>query len=82
MQIIMIVVSALFLGWLICMFIVAYILFAMHMKRKSAEKWARTDCGETPIQDQMYKRGAAWSRENAVYKKDVQIVNDGLNLYG
>lgn len=82
MQIVMIVVLGLFLSWLICMFIVAYILFAMHLKRKNADKWARIDYGDTPLQDQMYKRGMAWSKENAKYKQDVHIVNDGLNLYG
>ena len=82
MQIVAIVLVAAFLLWLICMFIVAYILFVMHLKRNKAGKWDRIDFGETPLQDQMYKQGAKWSRENTAYKKDVHIVNDGLNLYG
>lgn len=82
MQIVAIVLAAVFLLWLICMFIVAYILFVMHLKRNKAGKWDRIDFGDTPLQDQMYKQGAKWSEENAVYKRDVHIINDGLNLYG
>lgn len=82
MPVIGIIAGTLLLGWLVCMFIVAYILFSMHLKRTKPEKWARVDFGETPIQDQMYKRGKSWSDINADYKKDVQIMSDGLNLYG
>ena len=82
MQIVAIVLAAAFLLWLICMFIEAYILFVLHLKKRKPDTWARTDCGDTPLQDQMYKQGAQWSRNHASYKKDVHIVNDGLNLYG
>lgn len=81
-QTIAILLAAAFLIWLICMFIVAYILFVIHLKRRKPETWERTECGATPLQDQMYKKGIQWSKDNAACKKDVHIVNDGLNLYG
>lgn len=82
MQIVAIVLAVAFLIWLICMFIVAYVLFVLHMKKRKPDTWARVDYGETPEQDLMYKRGKAWSIEHASRKKDVHIVNDNLNLYG
>lgn len=82
MPTIALIIGILFLLWLICMFIVAYILFSMHLKRRKPETWARVDYGETPLQDEMYKRGKVWSQESASYMKEVQIENDGLKLFG
>ncbi|MBE5939515.1 MAG: alpha/beta hydrolase [Lachnospiraceae bacterium] len=70
------------LGWVWAMFTISYILFVMHLKRNKKEKWSREDEGENELQQEMYRRGRAWSAANISYKKDVHIVNDGLNLYG
>ena len=80
--VIALVIGILFLMWLICMFIVAYILFAMHLKKRKPETWARVDFGETPLQDEMYKKGKVWSQEFSSHMKEVQIENDGLKLFG
>lgn len=82
MQIVALIIGILFLMWLICMFIVAYVLFSLHLKRRKPETWQRVDYGETPIQDEIYKRGKVWSEEYASFKTDVQIENDGLKLFG
>lgn len=82
MQIVAIVLAGAFLTWLFFMLLVAYILFVLHLKKRKPDTWARIDYGENPEQDQMYKRGKVWSEEHSSCKKDVHIVNDGLNLYG
>ena len=82
MQIAAILLIGAFLTWLFFMFLIAYILFVLHLKKRKPDTWARTDEGETPDQDQMYKRGKAWSEQHSSCKEDVHIVNEGLNLYG
>ena len=64
------------------------IIFASHciyiqtLKRKDKSQWGR----ETPIENEqqieMHKIGAEWSQKNNAHKRDVHIVNNGLNLYG
>ena len=69
--------------WVLSLFIAPYIVFTMLLRRTSKEKWAR---GPAKYLDEIgmkiYESGMAWSRENAQYKRDVHIVNQGLNLYG
>ena len=79
------------LGFLIISGICFYffmIIFASHciyvqtLKRKDKTQWGR----ETPIENsqqiEMHKIGACWSEKNKSNKRDVHIVNAGLNLYG
>lgn len=62
--------------------IVGYIIFAMHLKRTKPTKWTRACSSDEPQHVAMYNDGLVWSKENASRKRDVHIVNDGLNLYG
>lgn len=63
-------------------FIVAHVLFNMHLKRKNKEMWSRECSGDEPLQRKMYDDGVAWAAEHSQFVKDVHIVNDGYNLYG
>ena len=62
--------------------IVAYILFSIHLKRTSKEKWSRTCSNDEQAQRDMYDIGMRWYEINKEYKTDLHIVNEGLNLYG
>ena len=61
--------------------IVSHILYTMHLKRTKPEKWTRGCSCNEPDQMKMYDEGLEWSKKNAQYKKDLHIVNEGLNLY-
>ena len=63
-------------------FIVAYVLFHMHLKRKNKDAWSRDCSCDKPLIMQMYNTGVAWAEENSAYRKELHIVNEGLNLYG
>lgn len=63
-------------------FITAHILFTIHLKRTKKDKWGRECSSDDPIQQKMYGEGIAWSEENSGYKKELHIVNEGMNLYG
>ena len=63
-------------------FIVSHILYTMHLKRKNKSKWSRNCSSDEPDQVAMYVGGVEWSEANIQYKKDLHIVNAGLNLYG
>ncbi|MBE7056549.1 MAG: alpha/beta hydrolase [Ruminococcaceae bacterium] len=78
--IIFIVSSALF--GIASFFITAYVLFSIHLKRSKPEKWGRECSSDDPIQVAMYNEGLEWGEENEAFKKDVHIVNEGMNLYG
>lgn len=62
-------------------FIVARILFNIHLKRTSKAKWGRGCSVEEPVQRSMYEDAVKWGAENKGYKKDLHIVNEGMNLY-
>ena len=66
----------------ISFFIVAFILFTIMMKRTKKEKWSRTCSNEELAQREMYDIGMRWYERNKEYKKEVHIVNEGMNLYG
>ena len=72
------------LMWLIATVVASYCIYDQTLKRKNKEMWGRelSDDHVVPEQKPMYEAGFAWSRENAAYKKDVHIVNEGCNLYG
>lgn len=80
-------VSALILSgiaiWIISYFVAAKQVYLKTLKRASKESWGRdypSDVEERTVK--MYNEGSRWAEENAQYKKDVHIVNNGLNLYG
>ena len=65
------------------MFYAAYRIFCETLVRKDKEHWGRELSPDVPpLQREMYRIGADWQRQHARFKKDVHIVNDGLNLYG
>lgn len=65
----------------ICFLIVGHILFTIHMKRTSKEKWSRECSNNEPVQLAMYAEGLDWSQRCSVAKKSLHMVNEGLNLY-
>lgn len=62
-------------------FATARILFNIHLKRSKKSKWSRECSTDDPIQQAMYDGAIEWRNENIGYKKDLHIVNEGLNLY-
>ena len=60
----------------------SHCIFKATLTRKSKEQWSRDSKGECELQEKMFAIGREWQAENSQYKKDVHIVNDGLNLYG
>ena len=57
------------------------ILLLSILTRTKKEKWARVFEIKHPVHQMMYKEGFAWSEKNQHHKKDLHIVNEGLNLY-
>lgn len=76
------ILAALTLFYFLSCVIVSYILFILQLKRTSKKKWARQVSKKQPIMIKMYNEGMDWREKNKEFKKDVHIVNDGLNLYG
>lgn len=64
-------------------FIIASFQFKKQLVRKNKSSWTR-DCSWPQNQEQaeMFTRGEKWAEEFEKYKTDVDIVNDGLHLYG
>lgn len=75
------VVSVVFLG-IASFFVVAHILFKMHLKRKNKAAWSRECSSDHPLIRKMYDDGIRWADEHSMQKKELHIVNAGLNLYG
>ena len=63
-------------------FIVAHILFMMHLKRKNPTMWSRECSWDDPLLQKMYDDGIVWADAHDPYRKELHIVNEGLNLYG
>ncbi|MBQ7408785.1 MAG: alpha/beta fold hydrolase [Clostridia bacterium] len=61
---------------------VAYILLVIHLKRTKKSKWKGVVPSDNAVQNAMYGEGFEWSLKNKQYKKDLHIVNEGINLYG
>lgn len=70
------------LCYLGCIAIVAYIVFVMHLKRTSPDKWTRECSSTEEYQQTMYSQGLEWAREFENTKNELHIVSDGLDLYG
>lgn len=65
------------------MFFAAWRIFCETLMRKSKEHWARALAPDAPpTQVEMDRLGMLWQTENTAFKRDVHILNDGLNLYG
>ncbi len=60
----------------------AHCIYVATLKRKTKEQWSREYGGENEIQEKMFSLGREWQKYLCHLKKDVHIVNDGLNLYG
>lgn len=63
-------------------FIVAHILFKMHLTRKDKTAWSRECSSDHPLLCKMYAEGVDWAQNHLMQKKELHIVNAGLNLYG
>ena len=62
--------------------IASHILFTVLLKRTKKDKWGR-GCSQKEEQLlKMHEEGNAWSEKKQAYKKELRIVNDGLNLCG
>ncbi len=69
--------------YFINMFVAGKIIIDLTLVRKDGEHWGRALSPDAPPkQKEMYAIGASWSEANKAFKKDVHIVNEGLNLYG
>ena len=69
--------------WIVSYFVASYYVYTLTLRRNSKEQWGRELPDDLPEQSKrMYELGAEWSRENLHRKRDVHIVNEGLNLYG
>lgn len=79
--VICIVIALALLALLGCV-IVSNVLFNLQLRRTKKTKWARECSKQEDQQIRMYEEGLAWHAKNIDYKKDLHIVNDGLNLYG
>ena len=63
--------------------IVGRILYFHHLVRRKPEEWGRR-CSDPDDYEQhlMWDQGLEWGKENEQYRKEVDIVSDGLHLYG
>ncbi len=77
-----VVVSGL-LFWLSSYFIIAYIVYRITLVRTSPDKWSR-ECSIKDDDEQvaMYKEAEFWLTPYLDKKGDVDIVNEGLHLFG
>ena len=58
-------------------------VYNQQLVRTEPEKWGRVcSCPENEEQQAMWDEGCAWGEEHTDFVNEVQIVNDGLNLYG
>lgn len=85
--IIIIIISSLLVLALISYFIFTLWLsrkvYLHFLHRKDKETWGRHCSWMTnQLQVKMYEIGIEWGEQNKSFKKDVHIVNEGLNLYG
>ncbi len=69
--------------YFINMFVAGKIIIDLTLVRKDGDHWGRALSPDAPPkQIKMYATGAEWHEANKAFKKDVHIVNEGLNLYG
>ncbi len=71
------------LSYFIVTFGAGYFVFTRTLKRRSKEQWGRGHLTDPTSQHiDMDNIGQTWYNDNKQYKKDVHIINEGLNLYG
>lgn len=70
------------LMWPFSYFVASFCVYNATLRRKTPDKWARERQSHDPLSVRMDEEGMAWHEKNVAYKKDVHIVNEGLNLYG
>ena len=69
--------------WIASYIVASYFIYNTTLRKKNGQTWTRNVPENVdPEQKPMYEIGINWSKENQAYKKDVHIVNNGLNLYG
>ena len=61
--------------------ITANIVFHRTMVRETKETWSRECSDSDPEQIAMYEEGLLWEKAHADRKRELHIVNEGLNLY-
>ncbi len=52
------------------------------LTRTRKTKWTRGCTRRRQVTEDMYAHGEAWFEKNRQYRKNLHIINDGLNLYG
>ena len=62
--------------------IASHQIYVKTLKRKNKDQWGRKVSIPTPETLEMDRLGTQWQKEHDAYKRDVHIVNNGLNLYG
>ncbi len=71
------------ISYFIFTFFLARKIYLKHLHRKDKDTWGRHCSWMTnKLQVRMYEIGLEWGEKNKSYKKDVHIINEGLNLYG
>lgn len=71
------------LSWPVMYLIVSRKVYLAQLRRGDKSNWARGHASSPDANIQaMYAAGMQWHNDNVQYKKDVHIVNKGLNLYG
>ena len=59
-------------------FIIAHVLFHLHLKRKNKSTWSRDCSGDEPLLRKMYDDGIRWANERREFCKDVHMYLDEL----
>lgn len=71
------------LMWVASYFIAARCIFDSTLRRIDSDTWKRGVPKDASAQSlKMFNDGLEWARKNEEFKRDVHIVNEGLNLYG
>lgn len=69
--------------WIVSYFVASYLVYVKTLSRRSKDDWSRDIPSSLDSQSlEMYRIGREWSEKNISFKKDVHIINEGLNLYG
>ena len=69
--------------WMLTYIVASYFVYTKTLSRGSKNNWSRdlpSSLDEFSLK--MYDIGKKWHDKNIDYKKDVHIINEGLNLYG
>ena len=77
--IVLIVGGLLVFGWYA---LAGHILRLAILTRTKKTKWTRGCATKHDTTEKIYSDGEAWFQKNKEHKKNLHIVNDGLNLYG